>query len=489
MKDMKIQNQVRLSLARTFEICVNGIYYRLFRSIVTVSIVSVAIAFMMYMLGGSVIGKAVNRHAGSEARRYKVYDRWLSWIDAGMSRTSLFRILAACGPDDSQVRSMAKWGRLSEQQVSDLLTNANEGGRYLQFYEDLTPGKRFMLAELAGDESLLDALLDDQAFQQFTDRLKNLPSLRLPGSIEELRALLSTYQKQIPIWDSIETGRNQAIAELRARYPGMTAAQLLASPPADFTATLSELGFLNDSTDLSDARDGALYAQRLGVLAGLLRNTSLKRDISKRKRIDSTMVNIDVLAEIYLARGGPEFLDASLKRNELQLGFASDIAHQVFRSHLRRNRILQIASVTAGFSEGFLGFSSRTLWLLGVSFIVCVVGIANAMLMSVMERFREIATMKCLGATDSFVMILFVLESCMQGVVGGLVGAVLGMALSLPIAYLNYGGLVWEVLPLRDILASGLVALVTGILLAAIASVYPAHVAAKLVPMEAMRVE
>jgi len=66
---------------------------------------------------------------------------------------------------------------------------------------------------------------------------------------------------------------------------------------------------------------------------------------------------------------------------------------------------------------------------------------------------------------------------------------VLGMALSLPVAYLNYGGLVWEVLPLRDILASGLVALVTGILLAAIASVYPAHVAAKLVPMEAMRVE
>ena len=40
---------------------------------------------------------------------------------------------------------------------------------------------------------------------------------------------------------------------------------------------------------------------------------------------------------------------------------------------------------------------SKQTWLISLSLLVCVVGIANAMLMSVTERFREIGTMKCLG--------------------------------------------------------------------------------------------
>ncbi|MFQ6133274.1 MAG: ABC transporter permease, partial [Armatimonadota bacterium] len=39
---------------------------------------------------------------------------------------------------------------------------------------------------------------------------------------------------------------------------------------------------------------------------------------------------------------------------------------------------------------------ARQWWLIGMSLLVCVVGIINSMLMSVTERFREIGTMKCL---------------------------------------------------------------------------------------------
>ena len=46
------------------------------------------------------------------------------------------------------------------------------------------------------------------------------------------------------------------------------------------------------------------------------------------------------------------------------------------------------------------GISTKDIWLIIMSLIVCVVGIANSMLMAVTERFREIGTMKCLGALD-----------------------------------------------------------------------------------------
>ena len=136
-----------------------------------------------------------------------------------------------------------------------------------------------------------------------------------------------------------------------------------------------------------------------------------------------------------------------------------------------------------------LGFNSRMLSLIGVSFMVCIVGIANAMLMSVTERFREIATMKCLGATDGFIMVNFILESVMQGVAGGVMGVFLGFLLGTLRSWASYGWLALSNYPAMPILAAAGVALAVSILISALAAVYPAYVAARLAPMEAMRIE
>ena len=58
---------------------------------------------------------------------------------------------------------------------------------------------------------------------------------------------------------------------------------------------------------------------------------------------------------------------------------------------------------------------SKNNWLVVLSLLVCLVGITNAMLMSVTERFREIGTMKCMGALDGFIIKLFLLESSFMG--------------------------------------------------------------------------
>jgi ABC-type antimicrobial peptide transport system permease subunit len=138
---------------------------------------------------------------------------------------------------------------------------------------------------------------------------------------------------------------------------------------------------------------------------------------------------------------------------------------------------------------GAFGFPLRILSLIVVSLLVCVVGIVNAMLMSVTERFTEIATMKCLGATDGVVMSNFMLEAGFQGVVGGGIGGVMGLLLGLLRAGLIYGSLAIRQLPVAELAMMFAVIVVIGVLLSVVAAVYPAWLAARLSPMEAMRVE
>jgi hypothetical protein len=143
--------------------------------------------------------------------------------------------------------------------------------------------------------------------------------------------------------------------------------------------------------------------------------------------------------------------------------------------------------------------SSRNLWLIGLSLIVCIVGITNAMLMSVTERFREIGTMKCLGALDIFIVKLFLIESALMGVVGTLLGISIGLLLTAVRSTFSftiedpateqavYLGL--RYFPVAAILLRVLFAFAVGVLLSILAAIYPAYTAARMEPVEAMRVE
>ena len=130
---------------------------------------------------------------------------------------------------------------------------------------------------------------------------------------------------------------------------------------------------------------------------------------------------------------------------------------------------------------------SKQAWLISLSLLVCVVGIANAMLMSVTERFREIGTMKCLGALDSFIIKLFLLESTFQGAAGTAVGIVVGLTMTVLLALIDYGMFVFEYFPTAGILTSALAAGISGTLLSLVGAMLPAYKAAKMEPVEAMR--
>lgn len=131
----------------------------------------------------------------------------------------------------------------------------------------------------------------------------------------------------------------------------------------------------------------------------------------------------------------------------------------------------------------------QTRWLLGLALLVAFVGILNAMLMSVTERFREIGTMKCLGALDGFIVKLFLIESLFQGVVGTIIGLFVGILVSLLMNWATYGNFAFVELQKGAMLGAIGMSAIVGIVLTVAGAVWPAWQAAKMHPIEAMRVE
>lgn len=132
----------------------------------------------------------------------------------------------------------------------------------------------------------------------------------------------------------------------------------------------------------------------------------------------------------------------------------------------------------------------RSLWIVVISLLVTVIGISNAMLMSVTERFREIGTMKCLGALSAFIRRVFLLESSLMGFFGGACGALGGMLFSLAVYAVTYG----PKLVSASVSASVgrlfiyfFASLVAGVFLSVIAAIYPAGVASRMMPAHALR--
>ncbi len=136
-----------------------------------------------------------------------------------------------------------------------------------------------------------------------------------------------------------------------------------------------------------------------------------------------------------------------------------------------------------------IGASPKQRWILTLSLLVCVVGIINAQLMSVTERFREIGTMKCLGALDRFIVRIFVMEAAMQGFAGAITGAFIGGLAAFLTAFIRFGSEALISPPWQSFMLSITLAIIAGISLSLLGVLYPAVVAARMQPVEAMRVE
>lgn len=128
----------------------------------------------------------------------------------------------------------------------------------------------------------------------------------------------------------------------------------------------------------------------------------------------------------------------------------------------------------------------------GISLLVASFGIANTMIMSILERTREIGIMKAIGAEDREIKLIFFVEAAVIGVLGGIVGVLLawgidGIANRLAYRFIlkPQGASFIDFFSLPIYLSVG--AILFALVVSILAALYPASRAARIDPVRALR--
>ena len=150
-------------------------------------------------------------------------------------------------------------------------------------------------------------------------------------------------------------------------------------------------------------------------------------------------------------------------------------------SVLSQQSLLTTATSITGILTAFLG------GIAAISLLVGGIGIMNIMLVSVVERTREIGLRKALGARNRDIMTQFLAESSFLSLLGGLIGILLGWLISLVIGRIasSSGTALNPAVSLNAVLLATSFSVAVGLFF----GIYPARRAARLEPVEALRYE
>ena len=490
MKTIDVKEQPILNLRRTIQITANGIRYRLFRSVVTVVVVAVAVAFLMNILTESLVKKAIGARTRSRIAELRSAAAWSSRLSNPGTIEGILVAFARAKEGDAVWKEAQTLGSLSDADVATLHGAAVSAAALLNFVDGLDYARRRALVHNAVRTAIFDRLADAEYRERFDAAQDRIRSVRFPIAADTFDAFVREWPKAKALAAQLQAGRRKATDAIAAGLAGRPILEALAEADGAFGDAVRQAGFVLPPDEARRVASQARRALEMRRLEKSIADPKVRKAVAGRLDMLPADVNVRTLWRLARSPRHAEWYLGIVPTESGLAGIGVDRAVELAGIETEMRALTHAERLQMDtMAGGLLGIGKRMTWLVIASMLVCVVGISNAMLMSVTERFREIATLKCLGALDGFIMLMFVLEACALGIVGGLLGAVLGSLLGLGRMVAAFGSLVGAALPIGQVLAAMGFAMALGVALAAVASVYPSFKAARLAPMEAMRIQ
>ncbi len=238
---------------------------------------------------------------------------------------------------------------------------------------------------------------------------------------------------------------------------------------------------------LADRRENPMRVEQV-ILPAVTAKRLNSGDFSLTPASLMTMFSNGTLPEMFSEESGKQYSKVTLDLDP----------HQPYQSV--RDSVKALGFRSFSFAEQFeeiqnaLIYFDMALGLIGlIALVTASLGITNTMIMSILERRREIGVLKALGADDSDIRRIFLFEAAAIGTLGAILGILLGWAISRVASAVAQAVMRHEGVQVIDLFALPLwlmaIALTFGIVVSLLAGYYPARRAARLDPVESLRNE
>ncbi|MBS3134196.1 ABC transporter permease [Candidatus Woesearchaeota archaeon] len=176
-----------------------------------------------------------------------------------------------------------------------------------------------------------------------------------------------------------------------------------------------------------------------------------------------------------------EGLDISKIRKNIEIKLEKERNNKNFEVFIPEQILEQLSSILAVVQFFLVGIAA-------ISIFVGAIGIMNSMFTSVLERTRDIGIMKSIGAKNSDIMQIFLIESGLFGLVGGIIGIITGITVSYLIGFISSQfGFTLLTIRINPILI--ILTIILSFLIGMVSGYVPAYRASKLKPVDALRYE
>ncbi|MEO6964373.1 MAG: ABC transporter permease [Acidobacteriaceae bacterium] len=443
-RQLQLQNQAPLGISRLATLVLTGVRFRLLRSTVTLAVIAVAVAFVVSIAVGDLTLRRASERAAQEVAHLRMASVYATYLTRSTSVVDIISHLAT-----------RRW-------VPGLDAD-------LQSFSGIGP----------------DTL--QEFYTEVPQRLQNRGGVRDRGAG---RTVEGNQDRWIALLEATSRGHDAAAERLRVSLDARGLLEAAANNPDGAAKTVRNAGFTIEPKVWNEFVERAHNEHLVANIETRLLQRPLRQALAAQLQMAPERIGTLEADRFFATAARVRALNAALlQAHPGEKPLDAEQVAAAFSERLRLRARQETVDRAAGTTSEGHEFSVRSWLLMGMALLVAVVGVANALIMSVIERFREIATLKCLGALDGTILGMFLLEAAVTGFVGALAGGFIGTVVAM--LKLAFTGGWWVALSLPGasvlMVVSGAAAM--GMLLAVMGAVYPALKAARLPPMEAMRIE